>query len=203
MLLHRKIALRTEAPGLPSVLITHRVLIDCGQAQCVLARAKEMASKLLSTAKAESDARLKDAQHTFWALANAQLKHWQMEHQAQSAEMESHATAVVNQALHHLLDDTPPQARIAALLTQLLRTQCPPLTATLRCHPSTLENVAQWLSTRTDIEWQLQLDDRLDTQSLVLATERADFCIDWLATKNALLLPEASEGTDQHMPATH
>lgn len=203
MLVRRKIELRAGAAGLPSVLITHKELIDCGQAQCVLTRARETAKELLNRAQAESDARLEAAQQTFWERANAQLQCWQTEHQTQCKEMESNATAVVNQALHHLLDDVPPQARIAALLEQLLRTQCPPLDATLRCHPHSHAHIRQWLNTQTDTVWQLQIDERLDTQALVLATGLGDFCIDWRTTTGSLLLPEATEGTDQHMPATH
>lgn len=202
MLLRRKIELRSEAPGLPSALITHKVLIDCGQAQCVLAHARVMAEELLSTAQTESDTRLEVAHHTFWKRANAQLKRWQSEHQTQCKEMESNATAVVNQALQQLLDDVPPQARIAALLKQLLRTQCPPLDATLRCHPHAHAHIREWLNTQTDTVWQLQIDERLDTQALVLATALGDFCIDWRSTTGLLLLPEATEGTDQQLPAT-
>lgn len=203
MLVRRKIELRAEAAGLPSVLITHKELIDCGQAQCTLTRAREMAKALLSTAQTESDARLEAALQTFWERANTQLKCWQTEHQAQREEIESNATAVVNQALHHLLGDVPPPARIAALLEQLLRTQCPPLDATLRCHSHAHAHIRQWLNAQTDTVWQLQIDERLDTQALVLATELGDFCIDWRSTAGLLLLPEATEGTDQQMPATH
>lgn len=203
MLLRRKIELRAEAAGLPSVLITHKELIDCGQAHSVLIRAQVMARDLLRAAKTESDMRLRKAQHTFWTLAKAQLKRWKMEHLAQSSEIESNATAVVNHALHHLLSDIPPQTRIAALLSQLQRTQCPPLVATLRCHPHTHEYVEQWLNTHAGIEWQLQLDEHLDTQALVLVTELGDLYIDWRSAKNALLLQETTDGTDQCMPATH
>lgn len=197
MLLRRKIELRADVSGLPSVIITHKELIDCGQAQGVLVRAQVMARDLLNAAKTESDARLKKAQHTFWAQANSQLKRWQMEHLAQSRALESNATAVVNHALHHLLADVPPQARIAALLEQLLRTQCPPLDAILRCHPHAIVHIRQWLKTQTDTVWQLQTDERLDPQALVLTTEQGEFCIDWCSTISSLSLPEATEGTDQ------
>ena len=74
--------------------------------------------------------------------------------------------------------------------------QCPPLNATLRCHPQMLAPVRQWLSTRPDTAWQLQADERLDPFALVLVTAQHDLRIDWATTLKALLIPMTTDGTD-------
>lgn len=110
--------------------------------------------------------------------------------------IETSASQVVNQALERLLGEVPPQMRINALLAQLLPAQCPPLNATLRCHPQMLAPVRQWLSTRPDTAWQLQADERLDPFALVLVTAQHDLRIDWATTLKALLIPMTTDGTD-------
>lgn len=196
MLARRKIELQPNAPGLPHALITRQTLVDCGQAHTLLERTQHMADELLSKAQQASDIRLEQAQREFWKQANAQLKHWQGEHTAMHDALESCATQVVNLALRHLLDDIPQQTQIDALLKQLLRAQCPPLSATLRCHPHAHETIRQWLSSQANSLWQLQSDERLDTQALVLVTALGDLRLDWPAAIERLLLPVTAHGTD-------
>jgi len=202
MLSRRTLKLRPGAPGLHQTLITRENLIDCGQVNQVLAQAKAQADELLSTAQATSQALLKKAHGEFWQLANAQLSHWQLEHLALCKGIESSASTVVNQTLRHLFDEVPQPARIVALLEHLLRAQCPPANATLRCHPQALERIGQWLSTHPDTSWQLQTDERLDTQALVLVTVREDLRIDWATAIEALLIPACTDGTDDDVAAT-
>ena len=202
MLFRRKIELRPSTPGLPQTLITRQQLIDCGQVNEVLARARAQAVELLRSAQEASDALLENARCEFWQQANGQLERWQMEHATLCEELESSASQVVNQALRHLLDDLPPPARITALLEQLVRAQCPPLNATLRCHPQAREDVQQWLNTRADSVWQLQTDERLDPLTLALVTAQGDLRIDWPGTLENLLLPADNHGTDEALPAT-
>ena len=201
MLSRRSLELRPDLPGLPQALITREDLIDCGLARQVLAQAHARADEILSNAQAASEALLKKAHDEFWLQANAQLERWQQQHSALCQGIESSASQVVNQALQQLLDDVPQQGRITALLEQLLRTQCPPLSATLRCHPQALEHVRQWLGSQPDSPWQLQTDDHLDTQALVLVTACEDLRIDW-AGASALLRSQACEGTRHAVPAT-
>lgn len=203
MLTRRKIELRPNAPGLPHALITRQTLIDCGQAHALLARAQRMADELLGNAQQASDIRLEQAQREFWQHANAQLESWQREHGAMRDALESCATLVVNQALRHLLDDIPQPAQIGAMLKQLLSAQCPPLSATLRCHPQAHETVRQWLSSsQANTLWQLQSDERLDVQALVLVTAQGDLRLAWPAAVEMLLLPVTTHGTDLPVPAT-
>ena len=202
MLSRRTIELRPGAPGLPQTLITRENLIDCGQAHQVLAQAKAQADELLSNAQAASEALLKKAHDEFWQQANAMLTRWQLEHRALCQGIESSASTVVNQTLRHLFDEVPQPARIAALLEHLLRAQCPPVYAMLRCHPKALENTRQWLSTRPDNPWQLQTDERLDTLALVLVTASEDLRIDWATAIETLLMPAPSDGTDHAAAAT-
>jgi type III secretion protein L len=202
MLSRRTIELRPGAPGLPQTLITRENLIDCGQVNQVLEQAKAQAEELLSHAHAASEALLKKAHGEFWQQANAQLSHWQLEHRALCQGIESNASTVVNQALLHLFDEVPQPARIATLLAHLLRAQCPPASATLRCHPQALEAVRQWLGTHPDSHWQLQTDERLDSQALVLVTVCEDLRIDWATAIKALLIPAPSDGTDHGQTAT-
>lgn len=202
MLSRQVIELRPGTPGLHQTLITRENLIDCGQVNQVLAQAQAKADELLSNAQAASEILLKKAHNEFWQQANVQLEHWQREHNALCQGVESSASRVVNQALQLLLEDIPQPARICALLEQLLRTQCPPLSATLRCHPQALENIRQWLGTQPDSPWHLQTDEHLDTLALVLVTAREDLRIDWVTTATALLGSEPTEGTRQAVPAT-
>ena len=202
MLSRRKIELRPDTPGLPQTLITRQQLIDCGQVSEVLARARAQAVELLRNAQEASDVLLENARGEFWLQANGQLERWQMEHGTLCEGLESSASQVVNQALRHLLEDLPQQARITALLKQLLRAQCPPSSATLRCHPQARDDVQQWLNTRADNVWQLQTDERLDPQTLALVTVQGDLRIDWPATLETLLLPADIHGTDEALPAT-
>ncbi|EPJ94360.1 HrpE/YscL family type III secretion apparatus protein [Pseudomonas psychrophila] len=192
MLSRRTLKLRPGAPGLHQTLITRENLIDCGQVNQVLAQAKAQADELLSTAQATSQALLKKAHAEFW----------QLEHLALCKGIESSASTVVNQTLRHLFDEVPQPARIVALLEHLLRAQCPPANATLRCHPQALERIGQWLSTHPDTSWQLQTDEHLDTQALVLVTVREDLRIDWATAIEALLIPACTDGTDDDVAAT-
>lgn len=54
MLLRRKIELRADLPGLPSLLMPHQTLLDCGQAQQMLAQAHRKVDALLRAAHTAS-----------------------------------------------------------------------------------------------------------------------------------------------------
>ena len=196
MLTRRTIELQPGATGLPQVLISSQTLIDCGLASEVLTQARAQADELLSNAKNAAETLLQRAHSEFWQQANAHLARWQQEHGALCQTIETSASQVVNQALEQLLGEVPPQMRINALLAQLLPAQCPPLNATLRCHPQMLAPVQRWLSTHPDTAWQLQADERLDICALVLVTAQHDLRIDWATTLKALLIPMTTDGTD-------
>ena len=202
MLSRRTIRLRPGTPGLPQTLITHENLIDCGLVKQVLAQAQAQADELLGNTQAASEDLLIKARGEFWQQANRQLECWQQAYSALCQGIESNASQVVNQTLRQLFDEVPQATRIAALLRQLLRAQCPPPSATLRCHPQALEDVRQWLDTQPDTAWRLQTDERLDTRALVLVTPGEDLRIDWATAIGALLIPVADDGTDHPQPAT-
>ena len=188
MLSRRTIELRPGPPGLPETLISSQTLIDCGQASEILTQARAQADELLSNARQAAKALRQEAHDEFWQQANTHLARWQQEHSALCQAIEINASQVVNLALAQLLGEVPPQIRINALLRQLVQVQCPPLGATLRCHPQMLAPVQQWLSTHPDSSWQLQTDDRLDTQALVLVTAQHDLHIDWTTTLKTLFV---------------
>ncbi|MBM1193014.1 type III secretion system stator protein SctL [Pseudomonas weihenstephanensis] len=202
MLLRRKIELRADLPGLPSLLMPHQTLLDCGQAQQMLAQAHRKVDALLRAAHTASEAACEKARSEFWDMANAQLAQWATQHSALCQALESNATQVVNQALLHLLDEVPPTSRITALLAQLLRVQCPSLSTVLRCHPDAQESIQQWLSTHVENVWQLEPDESLPPLSLVLVSEHGDLHIDWFTTRDALLLPDPPDGTDSKLNTT-
>ena len=196
MLSRRTIELRPGPPGLPQALISSQTLIDCGQASEILTQARAEADQLLSNAQHAAEALRQKAHDEFWQQANAHLERWQQEHRALCEAIESNASQVVNLALAQLLDEVPPQIRINALLRQLLQVQCPPLDATLRCHPQMLAPVQHWLSAHPGSSWQLQTDDRLDSQALVLVTAQHDLRIDWTTTLKTLFVSTPTDGTD-------
>ena len=196
MLSRRTIELRPGPPGLPQALISSQTLIDCGQASEILTQARAEADQLLSNAQHAAEALRQKAHDEFWQQANTHLERWQQEHCALCEAIESNASQVVNLALAQLLDEVPPQIRINALLRQLLQVQCPPLDATLRCHPQMLAPVQHWLSAHPGSSWQLQTDDRLESQALVLVTAQHDLRIDWTTTLKTLLVSTPTDGTD-------
>ena len=202
MLSRRTLELRPGTRGLPQPLIASQTLSDCGQANALLARARAQADELLDNAQQAARTLLQKAHDEFWQQANVQLAHWQQEHGALCQAIEIHASQVVRLALAQLLDEVPPPARIDALLRQLLAAQCPPVNATLRCHPQMLAPVRQWLSANPGGAWQLHTDERLDPEALVLVTAQHDLRIDWSRTLKALLAPTPGDGTDAPGTAT-
>ncbi|MEB2645709.1 HrpE/YscL family type III secretion apparatus protein [Pseudomonas canadensis] len=114
----------------------------------------------------------------------------QNEQKALSDNLERYITGVVNQAIRHLLDETPQPQRLAALLKQLLASQVPGVNALLLCHPREIEALKHCLSRHDAARWRLQPDDTISTQTLVLKTDEGDFHINWAS----MLAPFSKEG---------
>ena len=166
MLCRRKITLPPDAHSLSHGLIPREVLADCTQAEHLLTRAKAQADALLNRAQLSREALLEQAGQAFWQRANAQLHRWENEQKALCDNLERYITGVVNQAIRHLLDETPQPQRLAALLKQLLASQVPEVNALLLCHPREIEALKHCLSRHDAARWRVQPDDTISTQTL-------------------------------------
>lgn len=190
MLCRRKITLPPDAHSLSHGLIPREVLADCTQAEHLLTRAKAQADALLNRAQLSREALLEQAGQAFWQRANAQMHRWENERKAMCDNLERYITGVANQAIRHLLDETPQPQRLAALLKQLLASQVPEVNALLLCHPREIEALKHCLSRHDAARWRVQPDDTISTQTLVLKTDEGDFHINWAS----MLAPFSKEG---------
>ncbi|NNA98757.1 type III secretion system stator protein SctL [Pseudomonas gessardii] len=190
MLCRRKIEL-TKDHCLPQTLITRETLVECTQANTVLARAKTQAQDLLRQAEKERAALQENACREFWERANAQLQRWELERQAIFSNLEPIAASVTSQAIRTLLEETALPQRLNALLKQLMATQVPQTKATLLCNPSDRENVSQWLNRHTGGLWTLRPEEYIAPQMLVLETDDGGFRIDWASMVETLATVKA------------
>lgn len=196
MLCRRKITLPPDAHSLPHTLIPREVLADCTQAEHLLTHAKAQADALLNRAQHNCEALLEQAGLAFWQRANAQMHQWENERKAMCDNLERYITEVANQAIRHLLDETPEPQRLAALLKQLLASQVPEVNALLLCHPHEIEALKHCLARHNAAHWRLQPDDTLRTHTLVLKTDEGDFHISWAA----MLAPLSKPGDHAPLP---
>lgn len=194
MLCRRKITCSPDVHGLPHNLIPREVLADCTQAEQLLTHAKAQADALLNRAQHSREVLLEQASLEFWQRANAQMIQWENERKAMCDNLERYITEVANQAIRHLLDETPQPQRLAALLKQLLASQVPQVNALLLCHPHEIETYKHCLATHNAAHWKLQPDDTISTHTLILKTDEGDFHISW-----ASMLASLSK-QDDHSP---
>lgn len=187
MLCHRKIELHAHTSSLPHTLISRQTLEDSGQATSLLNRAKAQAEEQLRHAEQQREVVLEEASLEFWRRAEAQLDRWERDRQAMCNALEQYATAVTNNAIRCLLDETPNPQRLTALLKQLLASQVPPVEAALLCHPSELNVLKPLLAPPHATLWALRPDDTVPPQTLVLKTDEGDFRIDWASMFSLLL----------------
>jgi type III secretion protein L len=177
-------------------MISCETLASYTQASSVVDQAKAEARQLLKVAHAQREELLEKASLEVWQRANAQLKRWEIERQALCDNLERYATAIANQAIHLLLEDTPAPQRMAALIKQLLASHVPAVKAVLVCHPLELEAVRACLANRGSTHWTLRADNTIKPQSLILNTEEGDFRIDWTSLVNLFLKPDDSHSND-------
>jgi type III secretion protein L len=196
MLCRYKINSPGGAPPLPGSMISCETLASYTQASSVVDQAKAEAGQLLKAAHAQREELLEKANLQVWQRANAQLKRWEIERQALCDNLERYATAIANQAIHLLLEDTPAPQRMTALIKQLLASHVPAVKATLVCHPLELEAVRACLANRGSTHWTLRADNTIKPQSLILNTEEGDFRIDWTSLVNLFLKPDDSHSND-------
>lgn len=189
MLYRQKIELFKDEPGPPQTLIPRETLAESAQASQLLGRAHAQADALLAQAEEQCEQLLEQAGAEFWQRANTQLKRWEQDRQQMCENLERYATAVTNQAIHTLLEDTVEPQRLSALLKQLLAIQLPASSATLLCHPHELEGMKLCLALHQATLWNLQPDDTLKPQTLVLKTDDGDFRISWSAMLETLSKP--------------
>ncbi|WEJ06429.1 type III secretion system stator protein SctL [Pseudomonas sp. FJ2-5-13] len=179
MLCRYAIELLNDAPGLRHTLIPREELANWVQAEELLSRASAQADERIRQAEKKCEALLENASQEVWLRADAQLKRWERDRQAMCDNLEYYATAITNQAIRCLLDETVPPQRLAALLKQLLANQVQEIEATLFCHPLDLEAIKQHLDHHKSPFWKLQADEALEFQTLVLKTDEGDFRISW------------------------
>lgn len=185
MLCRHIIELREGASGARGSLIPREELAYWEQANRLLSRANAQADALISQAEKKCEALLEQASLEIWQRADAQFKQWALDRQAMCDNLEHYATAITNQAICCLLDETVAPQRLAALLKQLLESQVQEVSATLLCHPHDLEEIRQGLVRHKSRSWKLNADDTIHPQTLVLKTDEGDFRISWDAILKA------------------
>ncbi|WP_347170277.1 type III secretion system stator protein SctL [Pseudomonas salmasensis] len=179
MLCRHTIELRSDASGARASLIRREELAHWEHATHLLSGAKAQADELISMAEKKCEAMLEQASLDIWQRADAQLQQWERDRQAMCDNLERYATAITNQAIRCLLDETPAPQRLAALLKHLLESQVQEVSATLFCHPLDLEEIRQGLARHKSRTWKLSADDTVHLQTLVLKTDEGDFRISW------------------------
>ncbi|WP_025856541.1 type III secretion system stator protein SctL [Pseudomonas sp. CHM02] len=187
MLCRRTINSPGGKPALSGSLISCETLASYTQADDVVEQAKAGAEQLLREANKQREDMLEKAGLEIWQRADAQLKRWEADRQALCDNLERYATAIANQTIYLLLEETPAPRRISALIKQLLGCHVPAIKATLVCNPYELETVRQYLESCRCHHWTLRAENTLEPQTLILNTEEGDFRIDWISMVNALM----------------
>lgn len=181
MLCRHTIELPNDTPGARCNLILREELENWVQAGQLLSRANTQADNLINEAKQQCEVLLEEASLQIWQRADAQLRQWERDRQAMCDNLEQYATAITNEAIRRLLDETVAPQRLAALLRQLLESQVHEISATLLCHPHDLEDIKQGLAGHKSTFWKLNADETIPPQTLVLKTDEGDFRISWNA----------------------
>ena len=179
MLCRHTIELREGASGAQGSLIRREELANWEQANQLLSRANAQADELISRTEKKCEALLEQASLEIWQRADAQFKQWELDRQVMCDNLEHYATAITNQAIRCLLDETAAPQRLAALLKQLLESQVQEVSATLLCHPHDIEEIRECLTRHKSRFWKLNADDTIPPQTLVLKTDEGDFRISW------------------------
>ena len=192
MFCRHKIDLPKGSAAFTETLIPRETLANYAHAHNVLEHAKAQARQLLKLADKQREKLLEQAGLEIWRRADAQFKRWEVERQAMYDNLERYASSIANQAIHLLLEDTPPPQRMAALIRQLMASQVPMVRAALLCHPQELEAVRQALADHNNTLWALRADDTVKPQTLLLQTEEGDFCIGWAAMRDSFLDPSST-----------
>ena len=189
MFCRHKIDLPKGSAAFTETLIPRETLANYAHAHNTLEHAKAQARQLLKLAEKQREKLLEQAGLEIWRRADAQFKRWEVERQAMYDNLERYASSIANQAIHLLLEDTPPPQRMAALIRQLMASQVPMVNAALLCHPQELEAARLALADHNTTLWVLRGDDTVKPQTLLLQTEEGDFCIGWAAMRDAFLDP--------------
>ena len=179
MLCRHTIELRKDASGTRANLIPREELANWEQANHLLSHANAQADELISRAEKKCETLLEQASLAIWQRADAQFKQWELDRQVMCDNLERYATAITNQAIRCLLDESVAPQRLAALLKQLLESQVQEVSATLLCHPHDIEEIRECLARHKSRFWKLNADDTVLPQTLVLNTDEGDFRISW------------------------
>ena len=115
MLCRHTIELREGASGAQGSLIRREELANWEQANQLLSRANAQADELISRAEKKCETLLEQASLAIWQRADAQFKQWELDRQVMCDNLEHYATAITNQAIRCLLDETAAPQRLAAL----------------------------------------------------------------------------------------
>jgi type III secretion protein L len=179
MLCRYAIDLFKDMPGLPRSVIPREELANWKQAELLLKNANGQAEQLLSQTKKECEALRERASLEIWQFADTQLKRWERDRQSMCDKLEQYASAITNEAIRRLLDETAAPARLTALLKQLLAIQVPEVSATLLCHPHDMNEIKQRFAYQKFTVWKVQADEKIPPKTLVLKTDEGDFRISW------------------------
>ncbi|KRP61126.1 type III secretion system stator protein SctL [Pseudomonas orientalis] len=199
MLCRYTIDLFKDVPGLPRSVIPREELANWKQAELLLKNANGQAEQLLSLTEEKCEALRERASLEIWQFADAQLKRWERDRQSMCDKLEQYASAITNEAIRRLLDETAAPARLVTLLKQLLAIQVPEVSATLLCHPHDMNEIKQHFAYQKVTVWKVQADEKIPPQTLVLKTDEGDFHISW----NALLTSFLERGEAMHPKDSH
>ncbi|WP_158783741.1 type III secretion system stator protein SctL [Pantoea sp. BAV 3049] len=201
MWIHKKITL-LNPQHLSGTLLTRELLAEHQQALTILQSAEQQAQACLDAAHRQAEQLLNDArersaqqlaeqiaeqQQTFLAGAEQLFADWQQQQQQWQAALLPRAEALLTQAMSQLLAEQPTEARLQAMLQQLLKAQGRQAAATLFCSPEQQTVVQEWLVQHPQLAWQISSDTTLPADSLLLTTEQGELHLSWSQLCAALL----------------
>lgn len=194
MLTRKRITLLNGTDDLAPV-ISQAMLVIQQQGEDILRQAQQQAEAILVAAEQEAEAcklRVQQrAEQDFWQQADSLLADWRQQQQQIESEVLAVMDGVLAQALGQLLTEVPEPQRLSALLRQLLRDKMQAEQASLCCHPSQQQPIADWLATHSHLSWQLQPDETLAADSLKLVTAQGELHLDWQQAVRQLLQPQS------------
>lgn len=198
MLTRKRITLLNGTDDLAPV-ISQAMLVQQQQGADILQQAQQQAEQILAAAEQEAEACKRRAQQCaeqdFWQQADRLFANWQQQQQQIESEILAVLDGVLAAALGQLLTEVPEPPRLNALLRQLLRDKMQVEQASLCCHPSQQQPIADWLTLHPHLNWQLQPDDMLAADSLKLVTAQGELHLDWQQAVSQLLPPHTASSS--------
>lgn len=198
MLTHKRITLLNGSDDLAPI-ISQAMLTFQQQGEDILRQAQQQAEQILAAAEEEAIAcKLRAqarAEQDFWHQADILFANWQHQQRQCESEVLAVMDSVLTLALEQLLTGIPETERLNALLRQLLRDKMQAEQASLCCHPSQQQIIADWLTTHSHLRWQLQPDETLAADNLKLLTAQGELHLDWQQAVRQLLPPDSGSSS--------